>query len=256
MSVIPGRNRWAWMLAFTQTRRGCSAPHQRGRGAAYRMMCGTALAALLSPLAREARACDCDGRSVEENLAAAEMVFVGEICGEMLVERYERIIGFQVVQSWKGVEERRIVEVRTARSSAGCGPDNPEQGDLFLVYAQRNPDSGVLESSECTGTVHICTGYGLDLRDLTEYDALGFAPLIADGPTTDEVLNICDPDASARQFLGSDPCQIDLRADPSEAPGPSEPSPSTPSAPCGFGGLLPLGVGMALSFARRFRPRR
>ena len=177
---------------------------------------------LLSQFAGEARACTCYPRSVEEYLERAEMVFVGEIFDEMLVEPHHRVIAFQVVQSWKGVEERSFLEVTMPENSGVCGPDHPELGDLFLVYAKRDPDSGELESNGCAGTGDICDVYEPKLRHLTEYDALGFGPLIADGPTTTELLNICENDPLS--------------------------SPPAIDGPCGWGSLLPLGVG-ALLFA-------
>lgn len=211
MSVTSGKSRWAWILA----------------------VCGV----LLLPSERSALACSCGWAPLEETLSAVDVVFIGEVCGDTLVDRTtdeytftDRIIGFRVVQSWKGVAESRFVEISTALGSGFCGFDEREAGELFLVFAHRHSETGALVTSQCSGTIEICDGCsscGQD--DISQFEPLGYFPLIADGPTTDEILDICEPDAFAREFLESDSCELQLNLNHPFAHG-----------VCGLGGFLPL----------------
>lgn len=145
-------------------------------------------------------ACDCFCDTLEQNLERADAVFFGEVVAEQLLDEPDsllasplRRITFRVLQSWKGVVESQV-SVLMPPDSGTCGPDSPSWGDLFIVYATSDVDTGTLVSWGCDGTTPYpespsCTG----VCDIAEFGRLGLEPLLADGVDPCELSALCEP---------------------------------------------------------------
>ena len=81
---------------------------------------------------------------------AAAAVFEGFVLGSVLDgQPASRMVHFQVMRSWKGVEADTVVVVHTAGNGAACGVDAPD-GELMLVYA--TDSSSGLRMALCSRT--------------------------------------------------------------------------------------------------------
>ncbi|WP_321477414.1 hypothetical protein [uncultured Paludibaculum sp.] len=120
---------------------------------------------LLCALATQASACMCSGdnRSVEETYLRSSRVFLGVVERSwtddiaVFVARFrpaQRLLGnrhvnFQIQESFRGPHQERLT---VAATYAGC-TFAFLSGELYLVYAQSNPETGELYTSACTGTL-------------------------------------------------------------------------------------------------------
>lgn len=106
-------------------------------------LAGLALATLPSPVL----ACSCAPRTPEQAAADATAIFEGRVAA-VAIDGDERVVSFDVVQGWRGVEHEHI-EVRTASSDAACGVSF-EVGRSYLVYAAGAAES--LTTGLCSRT--------------------------------------------------------------------------------------------------------
>src|SRR5271169_1153250 len=114
---------------------------------------------LLMPLASEtAFACSCAGsRLACEAFGQSEAVFVGKVAASR-EEAYNlqggqairRRVTFDVIENFRGTREPKVNLV-TGIGGGDCGYPF-RLGEMYLVYAYRNDDSGTLESNICTLT--------------------------------------------------------------------------------------------------------
>ena len=105
--------------------------------------------------AAPAAACKCKFPTVEEGKEGAVAVFEGRVTkleDEAKVEGGpppSKRITFQLVRTWKTLEDQEQVTLRTNESSASCGYTF-ELGKSYLVYAGGEP--GALSASSCSRT--------------------------------------------------------------------------------------------------------
>lgn len=145
-------------------------------------------------------ACDCFCGTVEQSFDQADAVFFGEVVAEQLLDEPDsllasplRRITFRVLQSWKGVVESQV-SVLMPPDSGTCGPDSPSWGDLFIVYATSDVDTGTLVSRGCDGTTQYPESPGcLGECDIAEFERLGLEPLLEDGVDPCELSALCEP---------------------------------------------------------------
>ena len=145
-------------------------------------------------------ACDCFCGTVEQSFDQADAVFFGEVVAEQLLDEPDppfsipvRRITFRVLQSWKGVVEPRV-SVLMPPDSGVCGPDSVLWGDLFIVYATSDVDTGTLVSRGCDGTTQYPESPGcLGECDVAEFGRLGLEPLLEDGVDPCELSALCEP---------------------------------------------------------------
>ncbi|MBG42355.1 MAG: hypothetical protein CL530_00115 [Aequorivita sp.] len=95
----------------------------------------------------QALACSCVeenislGRKVKAEFQSSDLVFTGKVIdiidnetGETTFSGYPLIYIFEVVQTFKGKSETKIIEVVSARESASCGYKF-NLGETYLVYS-------------------------------------------------------------------------------------------------------------------------
>ncbi len=190
-------------------------------------------AALLVLAPREARACSCMAPPPPaEARKGADAVFEGRAFS-MSSDSRRAHYRFEVDRVWKGEVGGRV-EISTALHSAACGRTY-RIGTKYIVYARRSPD-GDLNDGSCSRTraIHAAT------EDL---EVLGAGRIPR------------DPDRSEpAPEPGSPPTEP-----PRIEPPPPEPPPTAPGrrgcavekphAPAG--GVMLLGLGLAVAFVRR-----
>lgn len=116
-------------------------------------------------LAMPASACMCsgNGRSVQETYLRSSRVFLGIVERSwtddiaVFIARFRpaqrwlgnRHVNFRIQESFRGPHQERLT---VAATYAGC-TFSFLHGELYLVYAQTDPESGELFTSACTGTL-------------------------------------------------------------------------------------------------------
>jgi hypothetical protein len=108
--------------------------------------------------------CMCSGpvRSAQDSFERSEMVFVGTVscawtdAAARLLARFkpvekfmgDRRVRLEVQESFRGSKDRHII---VSTGYTGC-THAFFPGEIYLVYAFRDPDSGLLYTSTCTRT--------------------------------------------------------------------------------------------------------
>jgi hypothetical protein len=123
---------------------------------------------LLSSFAIHAEACSCVARPpVSVALAKSDFVIHGRCISFAIHSEDTRTARFEVTRSFKGLPEKKIIDVATSINGASCGYGFVA-GDYYLVYGYA--DNGSLSTSICTRTKELHLSH---VEDDAEYVALG-----------------------------------------------------------------------------------
>lgn len=203
-------------------------------GQVRRICSAGVIAASLWGIPHAAEACSClppppPHEALEQSAAVFEgrAAAIAEVAdGPLADRRYE----LEVLRFWKG-ELGDTVTITTASSSAACGRSY-EIGEIYLVYAVQDPESGELRDYLCSRTRPL-RGADEDLAVL--------------GPGTTPTTPAPEEGTEDRE-----PPRIEPKP-------PTEPPPSEPRRGCrideGPGAPLALGLVVLVALARRRRAR-
>ena len=97
-------------------------------------------------------ACTCVSFSFKEEVKQSKVVFSGEVFSVEYVLNH-RVITFNVIDGWKGVDKSQLIVVTEALGEA-CGYEFLD-AKKYLVFADLNPEDNQLYVSSCSRTKRI-----------------------------------------------------------------------------------------------------
>ncbi len=116
------------------------------------------LALTAAALPQAALACSClaypadEAKAVAMAWPSADAVFLGEVTavkpGTLGLGRWTSVT-VEIHSVWKGVTDDTSVVIKTPSNSAACGYPF-RNGETYVVFAERNPDSGGLTTTLCS----------------------------------------------------------------------------------------------------------